>query len=143
VTDAIALLGDRYTLPIVRELHYGNRRFSALASQTGAPRSLLSGRLDRLERAGVITRSRYQDHPPRADYLLTESGRALLPALIALKQWGDRHCRGGEQTAIFTHACGAEFEGVTVCRACGEPLVFEDLRVTGGSHPPRLGTDGD
>jgi DNA-binding HxlR family transcriptional regulator len=138
VNDALAVLGDRYTLSIVRELFYGNHRFGSLVEQLGAPRSVLSGRLSRLERTGVVVRHRYSEHPPRDEYLLTDAGRELVPLLLALKQWGDRHCRDGEQTAVFTHVCGAELSAVTVCAACGEPVEFSDLRVTGGTHPPEM-----
>jgi DNA-binding HxlR family transcriptional regulator len=138
VTDALDVLGDRYTLSIVRELFYGNHRFGSLVALLGAPRSVLSRRLSRLERTGVIARRRYSEHPPRDEYLLTEAGRELAPLLLALKQWGDRYCRDGEQTAVFTHACGAELRTETVCAACGEPVDFSDLRVTGGTHPPAI-----
>jgi len=140
VNDALTVLGDRYTLSIVRELFYGNRRFGSLVAQLGAPRSVLSGRLSRLERTGVIARRRYNEHPPRDEYLLTDAGRELAPLLLALKQWGDLHCRDGEQTAVFTHTCGAELHAETVCAACGAPVEFSDLRVTGGTHPPAITT---
>jgi DNA-binding HxlR family transcriptional regulator len=136
VTDAVAAVGDRYSIPIVRELLYGNHRFSELATLTGAPRTLLSGRLRKLEDAGVIERRPYSDHPPRDEYLLTEAGRELLPVLIAFKEWGDRHCHDGEQTAIFQHVCGSELHTETVCRACRQEVRFEDLVLTGGTHPP-------
>jgi DNA-binding HxlR family transcriptional regulator len=140
VTDAVNVAAERYSLLIVRELHYGNRRYSDLARLTGAPRTLLSGRLRHLEQAGIVERRRYSAHPPRDEYLLTEAGRDLLPVLVALKEWGDRHCRGGEPTAVFEHRCGATLRARTVCAACGEPVRFEDLRVVGGSHPPAIHT---
>jgi DNA-binding HxlR family transcriptional regulator len=138
VNDALGVLADRYTLAIVRELLYGNRRFGLLVEQLAAPRSILSSRLNRLEEAGVVERRRYSEHPPRDEYLLTDAGQELVPLLLALKQWGDRHCRDGEQTAIFTHSCGSELHVETVCAACREPVAFPDLKVTGGSHPPEI-----
>src|SRR3954466_5272524 len=74
VTDAVNAVGDRYSLPVVRELFYGNHRFSDLAALVGAPRTVLSGRLRRLERLGVVERRRYSARPPRDEYLLTEAG---------------------------------------------------------------------
>jgi hypothetical protein len=68
-------VGDRYSLPIVRELLYGNHRFSDLVVLVGAPRKLLSGRLRKLEKLGVIERRRYSARPPRDEYLLTGTGR--------------------------------------------------------------------
>jgi DNA-binding HxlR family transcriptional regulator len=129
-------VGDRYSIPIVRELLYGNHRFSELATLTGAPRTLLSGRLRKLEDAGVLERRRYSEHPPRDEYLLTDAGRSLLPVLIAFKEWGDQYCHDGEQTAVFEHACGAELHTETVCAACRQAVRFEDLMLTGGTHPP-------
>ena len=137
----MGVLADRYTLAIVRELFYGNVRFGSLVEQLASPRSVLSSRLTRLEEAGVVERRRYSEHPPRDEYLLTDAGQDLAPLLLALKQWGDEHCRDGEQTAIFTHSCGAELQAETVCGACREPVAFADLTVTGGSHPPRVTAD--
>ena len=138
VSDALATVGDRYTLEIVRELFYGNTRFVDLIAEVGAPRSVLSSRLSRLQEAGVVGRRRYSERPPRDEYLLTAAGRDLAPVLLALKQWGDRWCRGGAQTAEFTHDCGALLHARIVCASCGKPVQFEDLTVSGGSHPPTI-----
>jgi DNA-binding HxlR family transcriptional regulator len=137
VTDAVALLGDRYSLPLVRELLYGNGRFTELVQLLGAPRTLLSSRLRRLEMAGVVKRRRYQAHPPRDEYFLTDAGRELLPVLVALKEWGDRHCPNPRSAAKlnFAHACGEPLASQTVCRACRKPVRFEDLRVSGKIQP--------
>ena len=138
VSDALASVGDRYTLEIVRELFYGNHRFVDLIAQVGAPRSVLSSRLSRLHQAGVIDRRRYSEHPPREEYVLTDAGRDLAPVLLALKQWGDRWCRDGVQTAEFTHSCCAQLHARITCESCGEPIEFEDLTITGGTHPPTI-----
>ena len=135
ITDALALVGERYALLVVRELRYGRTRFQDIAAGTGAPRDVLTARLRKLEQAGVIERRRYCEHPPRYDYLLTEAGRELQPILLALKEWGDRHCNPGAEPVIFRHACGAEFHARTVCEACGEAIRAGDLEVAGGTHP--------
>jgi DNA-binding HxlR family transcriptional regulator len=138
VTDAMAVVGERHSLPIVRELLYGNRRFSEIAGAVGLSRTLLAARLRRLEATGVVERRRYSDHPPRNDYLLTQAGRELLPVLAALKEWGDIHCRDGIATAEFRHRCGAVLHPRADCAACGEEIRFEDLTVAGGTHPPQV-----
>jgi DNA-binding HxlR family transcriptional regulator len=138
VTDAVALVGERHSIPIIRELYYGNRRFSELAALTGAPRTLLTGRLRKFEEAGVIQRVPYQERPPRDEYVLTKPGRDLLPLLIAFKEWGDQYCRDGIQTAVYEHNCGAELHAQTVCGSCGKVIEFTDLRVVGGTHPPQI-----
>ena len=108
ITDALALVGQRYALLVVREIRYGHTRFTQLLQGTGAPRD---------------------------DYVLTEAGDALHPILLALKEWGDRHCNPGAQPVILRHTCGAEFHARTVCEACREPIRAGDLKVAGGTHP--------
>ena len=134
ITDALSIVGDRYALLVARELRYGLTRFQDIAASTGAPRDVLTSRLRKLELAGVIERRRYSEHPPRYEYLLTDAGRDLQPILLALKEWGDRHCNPGAEPIVFQHACGADFP-LTVCGACREPLRDGQLTVTGGTHP--------
>jgi DNA-binding HxlR family transcriptional regulator len=87
ITDALSIVGDRYALLVVRELRYGRNRFKDIAAGTGAPRDVLTSRLRKLEQAGLIERRPYSEHPPRYEYLLTESGKDLQPILLALKEW--------------------------------------------------------
>jgi DNA-binding HxlR family transcriptional regulator len=136
VTDALGVVGDRYSLAIIRELFYGNRRFVEIVAEVAAPRSVLTARLNDLVDAGVIGRRQYSERPPRDEYVLTEAGRDLAPVLLALKQWGDRWCRGGAATAIFRHSCGELLQGVMACVACGKVIDFADLEVVGGTNPP-------
>lgn len=137
VTDAVNVLGDRYSLPIVRELLYGNGRFSDLVALLGAPRTLLTGRLRKLEQLGLIERRRYSQHPPRDEYLLTDAGRDLLPVLIALKEWGDNHCGQSRKSERlkFSHVCGKPLRTETICSVCRQVVRFADLRVTGPVRP--------
>jgi hypothetical protein len=69
------------------------------------------------------------------EYLLTQAGRELQPILLALKEWGDRHCNPGAEPVVFQHTCGADFHPLTVCADCLEPLRDGELTVTGGTHP--------
>lgn len=139
LTDALDVVGDSHSLPLLREILYGYRRFSELATLTGAPRSLLTTRLRKLEQAGVIARRRYSDRPVRHEYLLTEAGADLVPVLLALKVWGERHTgEGAGPTAVLRHRCGAEMHPVTVCGACREEIRPGEFEVAGGTHPPVL-----
>jgi DNA-binding HxlR family transcriptional regulator len=138
MTDALAVLGDRYSLPLLRELLYGYHRFSELAVQTGAPRTLLAGRLRNLEEAGVIERRQYMAHPPRFEYHLTDAGVDLLPVILMLKDWGERHVGQGEPKAVFRHRCGAELHPVVVCDACRMQVQPGEFEVAGGTQPPTL-----
>jgi len=92
IACSLDLIGDRWTLLIVRDLFRGKRRFSEfLASDEGIKTNILAGRLKRLEEAGLVQRSPYQKHPPRYDYHLTSQGRDLSPVLTAIYGWGRGH----------------------------------------------------
>jgi DNA-binding HxlR family transcriptional regulator len=93
VADALAVIGDRWSLLVIRELVLDVHRFGEIRANTGAPREILTARLRKLEREGVITRRPYQQRPLRHEYHLTESGEALRPILKSLRQWGRRHAR--------------------------------------------------
>lgn len=95
--DSIArgfeLLGDRWTLQIVREVARGTHRFGGLLRRLGISRTVLSARLASLVDYGVLERSRYHRDPDWFEYRLTDSGRALHPAISALARWADAHLR--------------------------------------------------
>lgn len=91
IADALTVVGERYSLLILRELSFGVHRFSDILHNTGAPRETLTIRLKKLEEAGVISRRRYTEHPPRDEYFLTESGKALAPAISKLREWGEQY----------------------------------------------------
>ena len=91
IADALELVGDRWSLLVVREIGFAVHRFDQIRTRTGAPRQMLTARLRKLEEAGVIARRKYQDRPERYEYLLTEAGRDLLPVLTELRRWGQRH----------------------------------------------------
>jgi DNA-binding HxlR family transcriptional regulator len=90
IADALELVGERYSLLILREISFGVHRFNDIRHNTGAPRETLAIRLRKLEEVGVISRRRYSEHPPRDEYLLTEAGEALMPVLRQLREWGER-----------------------------------------------------
>jgi DNA-binding HxlR family transcriptional regulator len=135
ITDALSIVGDRYALLVAREIRYGRTRFQQIAAGTGAPRDVLTARLRKLEEAGVVERRQYSERPPRHEYVLTDAGNELHFILLALKEWGDRHCNPGAEPVVFQHSCGAEFHALTVCAACREPVGEGDLEVVGGTHP--------
>ncbi len=85
---ALELVGERWSLLVVRELLMGSRRFTDIVRGTGAPRDRVTARLRSLEAAGVVERRPYQSSPVREEYLLTEAGRALAPVVQALRSWG-------------------------------------------------------
>jgi DNA-binding HxlR family transcriptional regulator len=91
IAASLDLVGERWSLLIIRELALGNHRFSGIVEKTGAPRDRVAARLKALEQAGVVGRAAYQSAPPRYEYELTESGRDLIPVLDALTAWGLDH----------------------------------------------------
>jgi DNA-binding HxlR family transcriptional regulator len=95
IACSLDLLGDRWTLLIIRDLLWGKSRYGAFAvSPEGIPTNILADRLARLEQAGVIKSTPYQQNPPRHDYALTPKGLDLKPVLAALVKWGKRHVPG-------------------------------------------------
>ncbi|MCU1690980.1 MAG: putative transcriptional regulator, HxlR family [Frankiales bacterium] len=129
IAGALEVVGDRWALLVVREVWMGAHRFTDIARGTGAPRDRLTARLNDLVAVGVLVRRQYSEAPPRADYHLTESGRDLVPVLLALLQWGDRWV-ADEQPVRLHGPDGHVLDAALVCRTCGEPV---------GDTPPRRG----
>ncbi|MEV5888720.1 winged helix-turn-helix transcriptional regulator [Nonomuraea fuscirosea] len=127
IANALAVVGERWSLLALREIFLGVRRFDQIARNTGASRDILTTRLRKLEETGLLERRLYETHPPRHEYVLTESGQALHSVLLTLMAWGDRYITEGEPPAVWEHACGAVLEPVTVCAACGDPVRVEDM----------------
>lgn len=93
IADALGVVGDRWALLVLRELGFGVHRFNDILANTGAPRDSLATRLRELEEAGLIVRRRYNEHPPRDEYHLTDAGKAMGPALRELRKWGETYAR--------------------------------------------------
>jgi DNA-binding HxlR family transcriptional regulator len=91
IADALNVVGDRWSLLILRELSFGVSRFADIRVNTGAPRETLTARLRKLENCGLIERQRYSEHPPRDEYRLTQSGTAIGPVLRELRRWGETY----------------------------------------------------
>ena len=94
IAQALGVVGDWWTLLVVRDVAGGVHRFDALAAELGVSRKVLAQRLAALVEHGVLARHRYSEHPPRYEYHLTDAGRGLLPVLIALQDWGARYVSG-------------------------------------------------
>ncbi|TDE08047.1 winged helix-turn-helix transcriptional regulator [Jiangella asiatica] len=129
IANALAVVGERWSLLALREVMLGVTRFDAIAANTGASRDILAARLRTLVDAGVLEKRLYDEHPRRYEYLATESGRALQPVLLGLMEWGDRYVTQGPPPTVWEHACGGELHLRAVCATCGEPV---------GATPSRL-----
>lgn len=137
IAQALALLGERWTLLVLRELMFGVHRFGAIASATGAPRDILTRRLRSLEAAGVVERQRYQERPPRHEYHLTDLGRDSGEILLALMAFGDRHLSPAPPVQ-WHHGASPEshtLDPVLVCRSCGEAATTALHTPTGPGAP--------
>ena len=131
---SLELIGDWWTPLILRDLQLGVDRFDAIADDLGISRNLLAARLSHLVEHGIVARSRYQEHPPRDRYVLTEAGRELMPVLLALTGWGDRWAtpEGGPPMLFRHRRCGNHFTPVVSCSACGEPLRTGEVEALPG-----------
>ncbi len=121
-----AIVGEPWTPLILRDLTVGLRRFDDIRRDLGIATNVLSDRLVVLEREGVIERRPYSNGGrPRDEYHLTESGRALVPVLIAITTWGDDWLATAGPPALFHHEdCGqAGVRGVVSCSACGGAMT--------------------
>ena len=91
IARALELVGERWTLLIVRDCFLGLRRFEEFQQNLGIARNVLTDRLNRLVEEGILERVRYSERPERYEYRLTDKGRELNIALAGLRQWGDKH----------------------------------------------------
>jgi DNA-binding HxlR family transcriptional regulator len=118
---AVGIIGEKWTFLVLREAFNGFRRFADMQRRTGAPRQVLSGRLDRLVREGILERAPYQEAGQRRrhEYRLTAKGRDLYPIIVALMEWGDRHAAGpaGPPVALTHRDCGEPVRLQLACRA--------------------------
>jgi len=127
---ALEIVGERWTMLILRDLFFGIHRFGEVVAHTDIPRAVLSARLAALVEQGLVERRPYS--AGRDEFHLTERGRELWPVLHGLMEWGDRHCAApGGRRRVFLHAaCGAELDAAGSCPACGatpEPGEVETL----------------
>ncbi|MEV5162884.1 helix-turn-helix domain-containing protein [Streptomyces sp. NPDC053728] len=139
IARALEVIGERWTLLVVRDAFYGVRRYNDFLTHLGIPRAVLASRLQALTEAGVLARRRYQDSPPRDEYVLTDSGKALWPTVRSLGLWGREHIEGTLPMRFFVHAvCGTELGAFGQCPACGNtgvPLEDVEMRPGAGLDP--------
>ena len=128
IARTLDVIGERWSLLIVRDAFYGLRRFDDFRRDLGIARNILTDRLATLTELGVFERRQYEQRPPRYEYVLTEKGRDLLPVILAMMKWGDRW-ESDEPPVTLTHlACGHETQPVVACEHCKEELRWRDLR---------------
>jgi DNA-binding HxlR family transcriptional regulator len=134
IAKSLEVIGERWSLLIVRDVMGGNRRFGELQASLGIARNVLTARLQRLLDEDILERRAYSESPPRYEYFLTEKGLDLWPTLIALLGWGDRHSAGpeGPPMLILHKDCGGPVSDRGICERCGQVLNARDARQVPG-----------
>jgi len=138
IARTVDLLGDAWTLLILRDVFYGVRRFEVFQRNLGLARNVLTQRLDRLVDEGVLVRVPYQERPVRHEYRLTDKGRALFDVLLALLRFGDDWCApDGPPVALRSRASGHRLRPVLVDELTGKAIDPRDVVATPGPGFPR------
>ncbi len=133
ISRSLAVLGERWTLAVVKQAFAGTRRFEDFLAALGISRALLSNRLERLVEAGVLRKAAYESNRTRYEYRLSEQGLALYPVLQALRAWGDAYLAPQGPPILYTHAsCGGSVDVHLTCADCGAPIEAHDVDVAAG-----------
>ncbi len=142
VAQALEVVGEWWTLLVIRNLMFGQQRFEAIQGDLGIARNILSDRLGTLVEHGVVDRVKYQDHPERFEYRLTEKGRDLFSVIAALMAWGDKWAATLGKPIDLVHECGHVTTPTVVCDQCGGRLDLRSVTARGGpGWVPRGGDD--
>jgi DNA-binding HxlR family transcriptional regulator len=132
VAKTIGTIGDAWTLLLLRELFLGTRRFEDFQAYTGMAPKLLSSRLSKLEREGIIKKVPYQERPVRYEARLTPKGLDLYPIIVSMAHWSNRWKLdpNGERPIQLTHrVCGKPFEPFLGCESCGQSVSARDVQL--------------
>ena len=134
IAGALEVVGERWSLLIVRDVFLGLRRFDQMQADLGIARNVLQARLRKLIDEGVLEQRLYQEHPPRNEYRLTEKGLDLWPTVVALMQWGDRYAatEAGPPVLLEHRGCGGAVDEHRICEACGARLSVREARARPG-----------
>lgn len=141
IARSLEVLGERWTLLVIRDVFNGNRRFDAIRDNLGVARNVLSTRLQTLVDEGILEKRAYQERPLRYEYFLTEKGLDLWPVLVALLHWGDKYYpeEMGPPVKIVHKGCGGEVDDRRICTKCGKFLEVREARAEPGPALERIG----
>jgi DNA-binding HxlR family transcriptional regulator len=133
VAGSLEVVGERWTLLIIRDAFLGARRFEEYQRRTGMARNILAARLNRLVDEGILKRTPYQEHPVRYEYRLTEKGIDLWPVIVSLLHWGNRYVYPGRAPVLLVHKrCGGAVDEHRICETCGTKLGPRDVEARAG-----------
>lgn len=138
MAQALEVVGERWTLLIIRDAFFGVRRFEEFQRRLGIARNILSARLARLVDEGILERQSVSAGGKRAEYRLTDKGIALQPVLLALTQWGDQWCPNehGVRVEFFDRRSGKPIRPIRPCAEDGRELEPRDIRARPGPGGP-------
>jgi DNA-binding HxlR family transcriptional regulator len=142
IANTLELVGERWTLLVIREVFNGNRRFGEMQKSLGVARNVLTTRLQRLVDEDILERRPYSERPERYEYFLTEKGLDLWPLMISMMQWGDKHMPSpGGRPMVIVHKgeCGGEIDDRRICTRCGKPLGVREVRGIAAARPVAVG----
>jgi DNA-binding HxlR family transcriptional regulator len=133
IAGTLEIIGDRWTILILRDAFRGVRRFDEIQQDLGIARNILTERLTKLVDHGVLEKRKYQDRPARYEYRLTDKGKDLQPAILTLLAWGDKHLAPeGPPTLLVHHDCDHAAEAVVVCSHCGGAITTRNVSAQAG-----------
>jgi DNA-binding HxlR family transcriptional regulator len=133
IARSLEVIGERWTILIIRDAFLGVRRFDDFQRSLGVARNVLQGRLERLVEGGILERVRYQERPERFEYRLTEMGIDLWPVVVSLLSWGDKHLAPDGPAVIIEHRdCGGRVNDHRICETCGALLGPRDVKARRG-----------
>jgi DNA-binding HxlR family transcriptional regulator len=128
VARTLDVIGDKWSLLILRDAFYGVRRFEDFQRDLGVARNILTDRLQKLVAKGVLEKRQYEERPPRFEYRLSESGRDLVGVVLVMMRWGDRWMTQAATPVTVTHTkCGHVTHAVVSCSECGDELRLGEL----------------
>jgi DNA-binding HxlR family transcriptional regulator len=135
IARSLELVGERWSILVIREVFNGHRRFGQMQRSLGVARNVLAARLQRLVDEGILERRPYSERPERYEYFLTERGLDLWPVMIALMHWGDKHLPlpgGRPMVVVHKGECGGEIDDRRICTRCGKHLQVREARAVEG-----------
>ena len=133
IAQTLEIVGEWWTLLVVRNVSFGQRRFEAIQADLGIARNVLSDRLATLVEHDILTKAKYQENPERFEYRLTDKGKDLMPVLMSLMAWGDTWAAPDGKPMLVIHKdCGHETTPTVSCSHCGDELAYGHTKIAAG-----------
>ena len=141
IAATLEVIGDPWTLLVIRDAFNGVTRFEQWQDNLGVARNVLAARLKSLVQHGVLEPRLYSERPPRNEYVLTARGKDLYGVLVTLHAWGEKHLYGDEPSGVvMTHkTCGQSLKPRIACGCCNEIVKPRDIKLTRAENRPTVG----